>query len=251
MIPFHFDWPVCVNGYRVDDPKAKPPEGAVFTAGPGWRVPKERQSAPKRSGSLLLTGDTGARIVRSSSKLDYRPPLKDHHVCRELADCPKTPEGACGFVSRFGFLLKPKAPAEYLDDIYAAIDTAKDMVRLVNAKDWDALSYWLDVRAKDWPGGFGKLALTFAPPECPWLPGSFIGTSERPTLRLRPGNLFHAAVVQLLDEIGQPLRRCKRPGCPEYFTFGSGTGRRETARYCSTRCKDAHTYMKRKKESRS
>jgi hypothetical protein len=254
MIPFHLDWPVCVDGYRIEDPKKATPAGATFSIGPKggeWRAPKQRKQ--ERTGSLLLTGDVGARIVRNSDKFEMRQPLIDtsrneprHGLCRRLADCPATHEGVLEFVNTYGFLFKPKAPhGEHLDEIFRAIDSARMFVARVKAKDWHRLAAILDNWGQDrmfLTGGVGRLGVKFAVD-----PGA-----SRPTLLLQPADLYNAALVQLLDEAtsGRPLKKCIRPGCPEYFTYGPGTPKRETAIYCSPKCQKAHEYMRRK-ESQS
>tara|TARA_Y100000310_G_scaffold283214_1_gene305046 strand:- start:190 stop:699 length:510 start_codon:yes stop_codon:yes gene_type:complete len=46
------------------------------------------------------------------------------------------------------------------------------------------------------------------------------------------------------------LRKCQNPTCDEYFTYGPGTGRRETRRYHSPQCQNRHTYLKRKEAAK-
>ena len=217
---FHLDWPVDLDGYRIETEKA--PAG--------------------RRASVL--GDTGPRIVRNGGRLDIRQPLKADGLCRWIAKGEKTPEGALAIVSRFGFLFSAKARSESVAEIYDAIDVAWWLVNMADAKYWHLIEQWLAGVGHDNErfihGGIGRLGVQFAP------------GAERPSLRLRPANLFNAALVQLLEEvsIGKPLKPCARPGCPEYFTYGPGTGKRETKEYCSPKCQNAHTYLKRK-EARS
>ena len=71
-----------------------------------------------------------------------------------------------------------------------------------------------------------------------------------PQIEFRPRHLFGFIVAQLLTDWqgGAKYKFCKRPSCHEYFYYGAGTGKRETAQYCSRRCSDASTYEKRKGE---
>ncbi len=43
---------------------------------------------------------------------------------------------------------------------------------------------------------------------------------------------------------GKQYKRCLRPGCGEYFYYGSKTRKRSTALYCTDTCQKAHAYMK-------
>ena len=251
MIFFHLDWPVCPAGYHIEDPKVKPP-GSTYSIGAEggeWRIPKEQRHAPERGRSArLLSVDQGPRIVRNSEKLVYKQPLIDpqgrsRHVCRKLADCPKTTEGALAFVREFGFLQRGKEQALYW--FYRAIDTAWDVVAAADTQRWKFLADWLAGGGSDNEmfihGGIGKLQyLQFLMPE----------GGGRHNSATAAGGLVRSGACKLLDEVtrgANPPKRCKRPGCPEYFTYGAGTGRRETAEYCSPKCQKAHEYTRRKR----
>ena len=73
-------------------------------------------------------------------------------------------------------------------------------------------------------------------------------TGEPPQLFFRPTTLFSAMHLQFFGYIAHSaqLRQCKRPGCPEWVTYGPGTGRRETGEYCSKRCANQHRYQRQK-----
>jgi hypothetical protein len=60
-----------------------------------------------------------------------------------------------------------------------------------------------------------------------------------PVLSLQPENLKTAINLQLAQSISsnQHLRRCA--WCPTWFAYGTGTGRRKSAHYCSDRCRKA------------
>ena len=229
---FHLDWPIY-RDYRIEEP-AKPKKHMRTVPG----LPHQVES----SGALLLAGDLGPSIVRKGNSFDVRQPLKLPGLCRKMAEYPKTPEGALKLVSTYGFLFSRNARSERVSDICGAIETARDLVAATDAKEWQRIADWLARAGSSNEhfihGGIGKLGVQLSIPD----------GEARPDLRLRPANLYHAALVQLFEEVssGRPLRPCKRPGCSEWFTYGPGTVRRETARYCSTRCKDAHTYLKRK-----
>jgi hypothetical protein len=225
---FHLDWFVDLDGYRVERRPV---------------TPSLEDVARSLEDPSVLDERFIDCIVRKGGQLEMRTPLKVPGLCRRLADCPKTNEAVIGFVSRFGPLFGPDP--EPLSEIYDAIDVAQGLVALAETEDWHSIAVWLD---KAWidalpsqAGGIGRLGIAFSK-----------AGNERPRLQLQPPNLFHAALVQFLEEVssGGPLRRCRLPTCPEWFTYGPHTGRRETALYCSPRCQNAHTYLKRK-ESRS
>jgi hypothetical protein len=80
-----------------------------------------------------------------------------------------------------------------------------------------------------------------------------IGYNEarQPHLEFRPRTLIGFIKAQLIQDFttGAQYKLCKRPGCGEYFYFGPGTRKRNTAEYCSRKCQGAHAYEKRKGES--
>lgn len=61
-------------------------------------------------------------------------------------------------------------------------------------------------------------------------------------LYLRPSSLLDAMWLQLAlhaaDQTG--MRQCANHGCGKWFAFGSGTGRRNTSRFCSDACRVAN-----------
>ena len=68
-----------------------------------------------------------------------------------------------------------------------------------------------------------------------------------------PRSLQAAIYLQALQHAtsGAELRKCSRPGCPEYRSVGPGTGRTRTNRpvwYCSPTCQKAAAYLRKKGE---
>ena len=216
------DWFRCLDGYRLED-RVDPP---------GRRA-------------LLLEGSAGRYIVRNSTKLEPNKPLQCVGLYRQLADVSDD-DSALEFVTRHGFLERPKAKDTRLSDI---LDDAKDMrhmVRMINLKLWDVLTGLLDRTGQNpdaifQSGRLGRLGAVFD-----WREGM-----ARPELHYRPGNLLNAIYLQALQDAsgGAELKKCDRPGCPEYFQVGPGTGRLRLNRpvaYCTPKCQKAHAYMKRK-----
>ena len=201
---FHLDWFVDRDGYRIIS----------------------------RRGEDFIVGNGG--------ELDHTEPFKIPGLCRRLAACEKTPDGALGFVSTYGPLFGPVS--DRVANVINAIGIAQDLYTMAHLKQWNSIAGLLEesmlADKLSRTGGVGRLSVVFA-----------VGSEkQRPQLNLVPSTLFDAALVQLLEEISseRPLRKCKRPGCPEWFTYGPGTKHRETAFYCSSKCQKAHEYQRRK-----
>ena len=69
---------------------------------------------------------------------------------------------------------------------------------------------------------------------------------RRPQPQIIPSTLLGAMYIQVLDELTNALKfkRCKQ--CPNWFSYGPGTGRRETKEFCSNRCRVAWNREKRR-----
>jgi hypothetical protein len=213
---FHLEWLIDSDGYSLSEVRRR-------------ASPYDSPSHDRRM------------IVRNGGHLEKRNPFEIPALCRRLAARSKSAAGALQFVQLYGFLFSADALSESTDSIIGAIEVAKILVAAADARDWVKIARWLDKAYRAGPdgtGGAGRLGVVFEVPE----------DASRPALHLKPANLWEAAVVQLLGEVsnGRLPRPCKRPGCPEWFNYGPGTEHRETAQYCSSKCQNAHTYMKRK-----
>ena len=114
------------------------------------------------------------------------------------------------------------------------IKVARFLVATIDREDWSTLDHWL-LENRD----VMRLNPEFRQEEG-W---------PRPDLFFRPRDLLDAIYLQALQNAtsGTDLRKCERPGCPEYRAVGPGTGRWRTKRkvwYCSPKCQKAHAYMK-------
>ncbi len=220
MTVFTLKWGVDKRGYRIE------------------------RRAPVTTGAMIGRHDGYDCIVRNGGSLAEYDPCKLDGVdglWRRLAKTTKTPRGALNFVSTYGFLHRKNAKEETVASIKDAIETARILSALYDKNDWVKVADWLNEAGRDSMfglGGIGRLGIVFRAEQ----------GAERPELNFRPGSLWSAILVQYLDDMsgGAELRECIRPGCPEWFKFGPGTGRRETARYCSPKCQQAHAYKKRK-----
>ena len=120
-----------------------------------------------------------------------------------------------------------------------------ELIAAIDKKRWGALADTLRRAGQDNRifeiGGIGRLGAVLD-----WQEGM-----ERPELFYRPSNLLSAIYLQALQDAsgGAELQKCHRPGCPNYFQVGPGTGRPRLNRgvaYCEPKCQKAHAYMKKK-----
>jgi hypothetical protein len=146
---------------------------------------------------------------------------------------PGHPEGALGFVSRFGFLRGTWGQSEAVDEIIHEIRVAQSLIEAADRNDWDALSKWMEAN---------RSAIKLSPSL------EFESGKEKPTLFFHPARLIDAIYLQFFEEVsgGANIRKCQSPRCSEWFRYGPGTKHRETAQYCSDRCRRAHFYLKAK-----
>ena len=196
---------------------------------------------------MLLEGSAGRYIVRNSTKLEPNRPLENVGLYRQLADVSGD-DSALEFVTRHGFLERPKAKDTRLSNILDGAEVMRRFVGMIDRKLWDILKDLLDRTGQDpdaifQSGGLGRLGAVFD-----WREGM-----ERPELHYRPGNLEDAIYLQALQDVSSAaeLKKCDRPGCPEYFQVGPGIGRLRLNRgvaYCTPKCQKAHAYMKRKEQ---
>lgn len=175
-----------------------------------------------------IAGSSGTRIVRNGGKLDCSSDrMKCAGLYRALAATPPTPEGALSFVCRYGFL--QGQDSEDVEHICNEIAVANYL--LDHAEDRELLARWLEENAR-------AMRLT--------------ATITKDGLFFRPVSLQSAIYLQFFEDLenGAQLRLCKRPGCETWFKYGPGTGKRNTAQYCSTKCEKAHNYERSKEKAK-
>jgi len=200
----------------------------------GYRL----ETTPAGSGRTLLDSyDALQSIVAESGKMDLHNRLKINGLWRQFADTTPNAQGALNFVSRFGFL-RSKRRRESVEFIIDEIKVMRTVRDAIDRQDWAVLELWLaDMR------GAIRLGPVFNQRE----------GYPRPDLFFAPGTLMDAIYLQALQDAtsGTDLRKCDRPGCPEYVAVGPGTGRKRTGRptfYCTPKCQKAHQYMRKKGE---
>lgn len=211
MVAFSLFWPLDLDGYRIEKRPAKKGKGR----------------------SLLWEAGGGTFIVRNGGRLDVsRDRLKMDGLYRCLAESKPTAAGALDFVSRYGFLSSSGAKEERVDSIVHEINVVRSVLATTERNDWSTLERWVEVNARAF-----RLGLTLKQ-----------SSGDRPTLFFKINTLREAIYFQLLADVtgGAKLKKCARPGCPNWFKYGPGTKHRETAIYCSPTCQKAHAYMKSK-----
>ena len=145
----------------------------------------------------------------------------------EFAQTVATPEGACEFVGNYGPLVSYTLGVLTPSDINYIIVLINNMKTIVDE--------WRN-------GGLVGRRPDGAPPlPTPGLeavlrqhPGSI-----RNTLYLTPDGLLRAMELQFLQTVSNDTQLRKCAICPTWFSYGTGTGRRKSAHYCSDRCRKA------------
>jgi hypothetical protein len=208
MDAIDFEWGRCLDGYRVEcrDGRRLARRG---------RQPLLSEPRPPVAGIVSIT----RRFER------YRPTAFPD-LFRRFADAPSTAEGMRVFANLFGLVTGFGDPsttreAASLDDVLAHHAALRGAVALVEAGDLAAV-------ARRYNAGWGQLATELR-----------LQPDGGAALVLRPRNLIHFLWVQFaLHATGAArLFRCLR--CGGAFHVGTGTGRRNTAKFCSNACKTA------------
>ena len=179
-------------------------------------------------------------ISNSEELITYRP-LDDHpELFMEFASLKNSPDEYLKFANEYGFLRKMpfKNYDEHLSTWYGHRETIQSiLIEWNNCTNNESIKEFIRKYSEwPWPG----LAIT--------LGRSF---DERlPALYITPGDLHMAMILQFFQSISSnvQLRRCAV--CPTWFTYGTGTGRRKSAHYCSDRCRKA-AFLERKQRSKA
>jgi len=208
-------WPKDSDGYRLDDTET-------------WIVANQGEPLPMKD-CFLIPG-----LYRRLAEL---------RTARSRRPRPANAEGALDFVENYGFLGEGLQDGrESVDFIAHEIRVARGLARAIDRKDWINIQRWAIVNSK----GI-RLYPEFY----------YSGNGDRSELFFGPNRLIDAIYLQALQEVAHATQfeTCDRPGCPEWFAVGPGTGRARVnrpggARYCSPTCQRAHAYMKKKGASK-
>lgn len=151
---------------------------------------------------------------------------------------PANAKGALNFVRTYGFLRAEHGGRENVEFIANEIRVARAVVRAIERKDWSVLERWAFDNAS-------KIGLRPV--------FQYIEPEDRSELFFAPKTLIDAIYLQALQDVANAteFETCDRPGCPEWFAVGPGTGRARVKRasgrrYCTPKCEKAHAYMRKK-----
>jgi hypothetical protein len=150
----------------------------------------------------------------------------------ELAKASLNPEGVRTFLNKFGPLYDSWNP-EFPDSWYREMRTIRRAVRAwEEGKKAGSLRNWVNAFNRDigWEEHRSSAAVRLISTDDPL----------SPNLAIVPDNLIAAIWLQLAQQVSSStgLRQCN--WCSTWFVFGTGTGRRKSAHFCSDRCRQAH-----------
>lgn len=240
-----FEWPKSENGYTIEEFKFDEIEndGTVVRSTERMEFYEHRKIKPKKDaskstidlislvkgqGSAIDSYDLPYFIVPKGERKVIRRPLEQHSALfMEFADLENSDKAVLRFANEFG-LLHGWHPVENLEWWLHLVDLMRSAV-----EKWKTFKKEGDLKNfTDWFNNFRRItkcSITIGPSSYP----------NRPALYVEPSDLWSAMHLQFAQMISADaqLQRCAT--CPTWFTFGTGTGRRKSAHYCSDRCRKA------------
>ncbi len=237
-----FEWERAAEGYTVVDFE---PDDVDLDAGineDGELSLKDGASFAMAHLVALIGTDPIAKkktsflVPRGWATTQSRP-LDDHPALfREFADTGQSEEGVNRFADKFG-LLTASNPVSKVTDWYREIRAMRKAIRTWNdgkqRGDLTRLIKIFDEQVK------GRTAVKLGKA---W-------EVDQLALHIVPETLLSAIWLQFAQavSVNTLLRQCAL--CSTWFTYGSGTGRRKSAHFCSSRCQKA-AWKKRKEAER-
>jgi len=188
-------------------------------------------------------GPTFFLVPRCDEVRRYRPLDGNPGAFLEFAKTECNPGGVLKFANRFG-LLDSRGDVETLAGWYASIREMYEAVVLwrdcQRAHDLSRLVSVFNERQENsgFIGPAGSLT-------------AFLGKTDDPArlaLRLEPPTLLEALWLQFAMAVSGNTNFRKCDWCDEWFAYGTGTGRRNTAKFCKPACRQA-AFVKRQQEA--
>ena len=197
------EWRRCPDGYqlRAQDPPVLGSDGKPITA-------------------------FETQIVPVSAEVEQYFPMRDSDALfYTLAETDLTPKGVLSFARKYGLLQgEPHGVwSGYVHSWYEWIIDIRKAIYLWKSGDYEEL---LQIWKRYPPVQLN--AMLSRPYACASL-----------RLHLVPNSLLSGIWLQLCLAITEDAKLCRCNNCGKWFRYGSGTGRRRTAMYCSNRCRQA------------
>lgn len=176
----------------------------------------------------------------SDDTVIYRPFEENSALFMTFAEVSQTPEGVKDFADRFGLLLKrpkdeyePEIPIAAWLKFIRRMQGATDM--WARSREQGSVEHLIEVLSAQ---SMYQATMYLRP----------VNDPLRAALHLRPSTLYYGMWMQFAEAVANnaQLRQCAR--CRKWIAFGSGTGRRESSKFCSPACRRAA--WKEAKESR-
>ncbi len=174
-------------------------------------------------------------VVKNSARFrNYRPLVEFPGLFRRLAHVPTEPGPIVEFANEFGLLWQESGD---FDDYQFFVRSIFEMSYVVDAIDRG--------RHQDAQHIFNTPH--FRPTFSIRL---YALSGPRSQMKIQPLSLMAALWKQVAEEIstGTNFKKCKF--CPMWFSYGPGTGRKNTKVFCSDRCRVAWNRQKKKEASK-
>ena len=214
-----FEWVRCLTGYKIvaTNPARKRP---------AWTHGKRVVTPPR----WTVDGAPNAALASAGTRFELYCPTEFPALFQRFADMPATAEGMRDFANRFGLLETPgnsrlsasiTYEATVVGDVLAHHAALRWAVDLFGAGDSPGLAQYYNA-------GWGQLRTQLRPQP-----------DGKVTFVFMPSSLIQFLWIQfaLHAASNAKLLRCERCGTP--FRVGTGTRRRDTAKFCSNACKVA------------
>ena len=191
--------------------------------------------------------DEGDCFLKAESKkiVNYRPMEKFPGLFMEFSRVEETPAGVQQFANRHGLLWR--LPKDTLEDAVTIEQWCMHIRRMRYA-----VEVWEEQRGRGNIGGLIDVFSEQSPKLVPWVEADIclraVDDPMQAGLYLKPTSLHDAMWGQLMEAMAEnaQLRPCAQ--CPSWIIYGPKTGRRESAKFCSSACRRAA--WKEAKESR-
>lgn len=167
---------------------------------------------------------------KGGDRLTYRPLDQYPALFMEFADTDPSNEALVRFADEYGEIHWTHGRGEPIQAWYDAHQMLKHLVGLWERRDepGHANALLSEIQNPHYRG-LAQVQMTLYRPR----------GSDALALHVAPKDLLHGMLLQFLQAVSSnTLLRCCA-WCPKWFVYGTGTGRRKSAHYCSDRCRKA------------